>query len=118
MHDFRRPRPCCTHSCLRPLEPLLSPTRDLRSSKKLLPRRFHYPPPDGHSPGQNSTHDRGLLMTLLNRTLTTRCRRPSPSHLRGIGPTCYDTASNHPFGGQQVTSRPLLLRGVERRLLP
>jgi hypothetical protein len=70
MHDFRRPRPCCTHSCLRPLEPLLSPTRDLRSSEKPLPRHFHSPPPDRHSPGQNNIHDRGLLMTLLNQTLT------------------------------------------------
>ena len=79
MHDFRRPRPCCTHGCFPPLEPILSPTRDLRSSKKLLPCHFHYPPPDGHSPGQNNTHDRGLLMAkLLNRTLS--CVRPSSSH--------------------------------------
>jgi hypothetical protein len=90
MHDFRRPRPCCTHGCFPPLEPILSPTRDLRSSKKLLPRHFHYPPPDGHSPGQNNTHDRGLLMAkLLNRTLTRSLRTPfiiTPSHRRSIGP--------------------------------
>ena len=75
MHDFRRPRPCCTHGCFPALEPILSPTRDLRSSKKLLPCHFHYPPPDGHSPAQNNTHDRGLLMAkLLNRTLTRSLR--------------------------------------------
>jgi len=52
MHDFRRPRPCCTHGCFPALEPILSPTRELRRSKKLLPRHFHYPPPDGLRPAQ------------------------------------------------------------------
>ena len=100
MHDFRRPRPCCTHGCFPPLEPILSPASDLRSSKKLLPCHFHYPPPDGHSPGQNNTHDRGLLMAkLLNRTLTRSLRTPfisTPSHRRSITPTCYD-----PFAANQ-----------------
>ena len=121
MHDFRRPRPCCTHGCFPPLEPILSPTRDLRSSKKLLPRHFHYPPPDGHSPGQNNTHDRGLLMAkLLNRTLTRSLRTPftiTPSHRRSIGPTCYDTSSNHPvLWSEHVTFRTschsMQLRGL------
>jgi hypothetical protein len=107
MHDFRRPRPCCTHGCFPPLEPILSPTRDLRSSKKLLPRHFHYPPPDGHSPGQNNTHDRGLLMAkLLNRTLTRSLRTPfiiTPSHRRSIGPTCYDTPTTTRLCGEHGT---------------
>src|SRR3979411_1477724 len=52
MHGSVPPRPCSAPASLPPLEPLLSPTRDLRRSKKLLPRHFHYPPPDGHSPAQ------------------------------------------------------------------
>ena len=107
MHDFRRPRPCCTHGCFPALEPILSPTCDLRSSKKLLPRHFHYPPPDGHSPGQNNTHDRGLLMAkLLNRTLTRSLRTPfiiTPSHRRSIGPTCYDTPTTTRLCGEHGT---------------
>jgi hypothetical protein len=42
------------------------------------------------SPGQNNTHDRGLLMTLLNRTLTRPLRTPltiTPSRHRSIGLT-------------------------------
>jgi len=46
LRDFRRPRPCCTHGCLPPIEPLLSPAHYFRRSKKLLPRHFHDPPPD------------------------------------------------------------------------
>ena len=50
LRDFRRPRPCCTHGCLPPIEPLLSPAHYFRRSKKLLPRHFHDPPPDGQNP--------------------------------------------------------------------
>jgi hypothetical protein len=32
-----------------PIEPPLGPTRHFRRSKKLLPRHFHDPPPDGQS---------------------------------------------------------------------
>jgi hypothetical protein len=126
MHDFRRPRPCCTHGCFPALEPILSPTRDLRSSKKLLPCHFHYPPPDGHSPAQNNTHDRGLLMAkLLNRTLTRSLRIAlhhhtiTPSHRRSITPTCYDESSNHPvLWSEDVRFRVLLFTRCSSAGLP
>ena len=61
LRDFRRPRPCCTHGCLPPIEPLLSPAHYFRRSKKLLPRHFHDPPPDG-SHIDSITPDRGLVV--------------------------------------------------------
>jgi len=93
LRDFRRPRPCCTHGCLPPIEPLLSPAHYFRRSKKLLPRHFHDPPPDrARTPSDDSDN----------------APRSRPSH----GHIAY---SNLNAARRDLLRRPRFLRHVTER---
>ena len=100
MHDFRRPRPCCTHGCFPPLEPILSPTSDFGAAKSCSLVIFIIRPPTATVPVKITPTIAAFFMAkLLNRTLTRSLRTPfisTPSHRRSITPTCYD-----PFAANQ-----------------